>query len=69
MLDKAVTRLQQMGRRLEDFTYDDKDMAEVFFELLKETRFTGVSVSFSHFSSFNSNFMQYKKDQVSAVNE
>ncbi|XP_038069217.1 uncharacterized protein LOC119738403 [Patiria miniata] len=30
-------------RRLEDFTYDDKEMAELFFNLLNETEFKGVS--------------------------
>ncbi|XP_072015945.1 gamma-aminobutyric acid type B receptor subunit 1-like [Amphiura filiformis] len=43
MLDKAVYRLKEMGLQLEDFTYDDKEMAKVFFELLKETDFLGVS--------------------------
>ncbi|XP_072016480.1 gamma-aminobutyric acid type B receptor subunit 2-like [Amphiura filiformis] len=43
MLDKAVSVLKTKGLRLEDFTYDDKEMGRIFFELLNETRFTGVS--------------------------
>ncbi|XP_072018246.1 gamma-aminobutyric acid type B receptor subunit 2-like [Amphiura filiformis] len=43
MLDKAVPVLKTKGLRLEDFTYDDKEMGRTFFELLNETRFTGVS--------------------------
>ncbi|XP_072015065.1 gamma-aminobutyric acid type B receptor subunit 2-like [Amphiura filiformis] len=43
MLDKAVSVLKTKGMRLEDFTYDDTEMGRIFFELLNETRFTGVS--------------------------
>ncbi|XP_072016477.1 gamma-aminobutyric acid type B receptor subunit 2-like [Amphiura filiformis] len=43
MLDKAVPILKTKGLGLEDFTYDDTEMGRIFFELLNETRFTGVS--------------------------
>ncbi|XP_022091351.1 uncharacterized protein LOC110979652 isoform X2 [Acanthaster planci] len=44
-LNKSVEVLksERYGRRLEDFTYDDREMAELFFKLLNETEFTGVS--------------------------
>ncbi len=43
-LDKAVPILKKRGKRLEDFTYDDDEIGRVIFELLNETKFTGVSV-------------------------
>ena len=44
-LDKAVNvSLEKLGRPIEDFTYDDKQMGQVFFELLHDTDFIGVSV-------------------------
>ena len=51
MLNTSVEILKEMvfsdglQRRLEDFTYDDSEMAEVFFKLLGESDFTGISVS------------------------
>ncbi|XP_038071683.1 uncharacterized protein LOC119740441 [Patiria miniata] len=44
-LNKSVEVLksERYGRRLEDFTYDDREMAELFFTLLNETEFDGVS--------------------------
>ncbi len=51
MLNRSVGVLEHTvfsdnkPRRLEDFTYDDKEMAQVFFDLLKETDFTGATVS------------------------
>ena len=55
MLNKTCEVLQQRvfangeKRRIEDFTYDDYEMAQVFFESLQETNFYGMSVS-DHFS-------------------
>ena len=55
MLNKTLQVLEQRVfangaiRRLEEFTYADYEMAEVFFETLKETDFYGMSVS-SYFS-------------------
>ena len=51
MLNTSVAVLKEMmfldgrKRRLEDFTYDDSEIAELFYKLLGETVFTGVSVS------------------------
>ena len=50
MLNKATDVLKETTfsdnrtRRLEDFTYDDSEMADVFFNLLMETDFTGITV-------------------------
>ena len=33
-------------RRLEDFTYDDSEMTQIFLNLLSKTDFIGVSVRF-----------------------
>ncbi|XP_072031852.1 gamma-aminobutyric acid type B receptor subunit 2-like [Amphiura filiformis] len=49
MLNKSIEILDDMvfsdskTRRLEDFTYDDEEMAALFFELLKETDFIGTT--------------------------
>ena len=57
MLNRSVGVLEHTvfsdnkPRRLEDFTYDDKEMAQVFFDLLKETDFTGATVSMIVFLS------------------
>ncbi len=51
MLNKSVNVLKDTNftdgeeHRLEHFTYQDSEMTQVFFRLLKETDFIGVSVS------------------------
>ena len=45
MLDKAAIILHDTGRRMDEFSYDDDEMGKLFFTLLNETRFIGVSVS------------------------
>ena len=45
MLNKSVSVLETQDRGLEDFTYDDVEMGKLFFELLNQTNFLGVSVS------------------------
>lgn len=53
MLNRSIDVLSHRNfsngktRRLEDFTYDDAEMAQVFFDLLKETDFVGATVSLS----------------------
>ncbi len=41
---KQTNRSDGRQRRLEDFTYDDFEMAKLFFEQLGNTEFVGVSV-------------------------
>ena len=51
MLDQASARLENMTfsdnttRRLEDFTYNSVEMTDLFFELLADIQFEGMSVS------------------------
>ena len=45
MLHKAVRVLNMEGKKIEEFTYDDERMGQLFFELLNQTSFIGVSVS------------------------
>ena len=41
---KTKTLSDVRTRRLEDFTYDDSDMANMFLDILKDIRFDGISV-------------------------
>ena len=51
MLHEASVRLEKMtfsdntSKRLEDFTYNSMEMKDLFFELLADIQFEGVSVS------------------------
>ncbi len=50
MLNKSAEVLKEkvfadgQTRRLEDFTYDDDEMAQMFFDLLKDSNFDGMTV-------------------------
>ena len=41
----AQTLSENTTRRLEDFNYDDSEMAQMFFDTLNNTNFIGVTVS------------------------
>lgn len=43
---KTKTFPDMRTRRLEDFTYDDQEMAHMFLDILKDIRFEGASVRF-----------------------
>ncbi|XP_072016482.1 gamma-aminobutyric acid type B receptor subunit 2-like [Amphiura filiformis] len=68
VLDKAVSVLKIKGLRLEDFTYDDKEMGRIFFELLNETRFTGVSGPVSFRDGDRVGIIQIRQLQAGCVN-
>ena len=42
---KTTRFADNITRRLEDFNYDDVEMAEMFFDNLNETNFIGITVS------------------------
>ena len=45
MLHKAALELEgNSSKQLEDFTYNDSEMKDLFFRLLGDTEFEGVSV-------------------------
>ncbi len=48
MLQEAVLKLKERNtsKRLEDFSYRDSEIKELFFRLLADVEFEGVSVSF-----------------------
>ncbi|XP_072016479.1 gamma-aminobutyric acid type B receptor subunit 1-like [Amphiura filiformis] len=68
MLDKAVPILQTKGLRLEDFTYDNIEMGRIFFELLNETRFTGVSGPVSFRDGDRVGIIEIRQLQAGCVN-
>ena len=48
MLHDAAEKLKKLNtsKRLEDFNYLDSEMKDLFFQLLADVQFEGVSVSF-----------------------
>ena len=42
----AQTLSDNTARRLEDFNYDDSELAQMFFDTLNDTYFIGVTVSY-----------------------
>ncbi|XP_072048784.1 gamma-aminobutyric acid type B receptor subunit 2-like [Amphiura filiformis] len=68
MLDKAVSVLKPKGLRLEDFTYDNIEMGRIFFELLNETRFTGVSGPVSFRDGDRVGIIQIRQLQAGCAN-
>ena len=49
VLKKLYLSVMDTTRRLEDFTYQDEEMAKLFFNILNETRFEGLTVSIHGF--------------------
>ena len=51
MLNKTAEALEEKTftygetRRLENFNYDDREMADIFFDIMQQTNFSGMSVS------------------------
>ncbi|XP_006822137.1 gamma-aminobutyric acid type B receptor subunit 2-like, partial [Saccoglossus kowalevskii] len=75
MLDKAAANLKTKSlvdgtiRRLEDFTYDDKDMSQLFFDLLSQTDFRGVSGPVSFRNGDRVGVTQIEQLQASCKND
>jgi len=43
--NKTIARLSQVGKRLEDFTYDNVEIKNELYDAMNATEFLGVSVS------------------------
>lgn len=46
-LNKTMRKLKKTGRSLEEFSYEDKEIADLIYKSMNTTQFLGISVSYS----------------------
>eukprot|EP00057_Strongylocentrotus_purpuratus_P017879 XP_011672353.1 PREDICTED: uncharacterized protein LOC105442179 [Strongylocentrotus purpuratus] len=66
---KNMTFKDGVPRRLENFTYEDKEMAQLFFRLLNETEFTGITGPVSFKSGDRVGITQIEQLQQGCTND
>ncbi|XP_022101780.1 gamma-aminobutyric acid type B receptor subunit 1-like isoform X2 [Acanthaster planci] len=63
VFNKSIERLQLVNKTLEDFTYDDEEMLQVFMEVIDDLYFVGVSGPVS-FLTDGDRVGQFKIEQI-----